>query len=246
MKIIISPAKKMKEDYFNYDYDNLPKYLDKTEEILGVLKSLDYQKLKEIWSCNDEIAKINYERLENMDLKHNLTAAVASYVGLVFQNIGVNVLEESDIEYLRENLKILSGFYGILNAFDGIKPYRLEMQAKLEVKSAKNLYDFWSDSLYKELFKENDVVVNLASSEYSKSIQKYLKKDDKFVTIDFLTCSNGKYVQKATLAKEARGQMVRFMAENSVKTLDEIKKFNVFGYKYSENLSNDKKMVFIK
>lgn len=154
-------------------------------------------------------------------------------------------METSAIEYIKENLYILSGFFGILRAFDGVSPYRLEMQAKMEIGEHKNLYEFWGDKIYKRIFETGEVVINLASKEYSKTIESYLSKENKFITCVFAEKKDGKVVQKATMAKMARGEMVNFLASGNIQNEDEIKKFDRLGFKFDKELSNEKKYVFI-
>ena len=123
MQIIISPAKKMRVDNDDIGAASLPVFLAKTEELLAALRALDYKALQNLWQCNDAIAELNYNRLQKMDLRRNLTAAVFSYDGLQYQHLAPNVLDEAALAYLDSHLKILSGFYGILKAFDGVVPY---------------------------------------------------------------------------------------------------------------------------
>ena len=121
----------------------------------------------------------------------------------------------------RNTFRILSGFYGILKPMDGVTPYRLEMQAKLELNGAKNLYAYWGDRLYKELRDSSGIIVNLASKEYSKCIEKYLQAEDSYITCNFFEEVQGKLVQKGVYCKMARGEMVRFMAENRIEEPEE-------------------------
>lgn len=120
MQIIISPAKKMRVDNDDIGAARLPVFLTKTEELLTALRALDYKSLQKLWQCNNAIAELNYNRLQRMDLRRNLTPAVFSYDGLQYQHIAPNVLDEAALKYLEGHLKILSGFYGILSAFDGV------------------------------------------------------------------------------------------------------------------------------
>jgi cytoplasmic iron level regulating protein YaaA (DUF328/UPF0246 family) len=115
-------------------------------------------------------------------------------------------------DYVQEHLRILSGFYGVMRPMDGVVPYRLEMQAKVAVCGHKNLYDFWGDSLYREVIGDSRIVINLASEEYSKCIERYLQLDDRYITCIFGELEGDKVVQKGVYAKMARGEMVRFMA----------------------------------
>ena len=156
------------------------------------------------------------------------------------------VFETEMFHYVQEHLRILSGFYGILKPMDGVTPYRLEMQAKLELNGAKNLYAYWGDRLYKELRDSSGIIVNLASKEYSKCIEKYLQAEDSYITCNFFEEVQGKLVQKGVYCKMARGEMVRFMAENRIEKPEEIKQFAVMGYRFSEELSSKKEYVFLR
>jgi cytoplasmic iron level regulating protein YaaA (DUF328/UPF0246 family) len=181
-----------------------------------------------------------------MNLERNLTPAVFAYDGLQYQHIAPNVLDEAALDYLQKHLHILSGFYGILRAFDGVVPYRLEMQARLACDGYKNLYTFWNSLLYNELTKDDGEVLNLASKEYSKAVEPYVKDSVRFVTCVFGTYVKGKLKVKATEAKMARGEMVRLCAENNVQSVDEVKAYNVRGYVFNEELSSDNEFVFVK
>ena len=224
MQIIISPAKKMRVDNDDIGAACLPVFLSKTEELLTALRTLDYKGLQKLWQCNDAIAELNYNRLQRMDLRRNLTPAVFSYDGLQYQHIAPNVL----------------------SAFDGVVPYRLEMQARLACGGAKNLYAFWGSSLYDELVKNDNEVLNLASKEYSKAVEPYVTDKIRFVTCVFGSLQNGKIKVKATEAKMARGEMVRRCAEENVQHIDEVKKFTVNGYSFAGELSGANEFVFLK
>ena len=246
MKIIISPAKKMRVDNDTFVPLSKPAFLDKTLKIKDTLTKMNLPALQKLWECNDEIAELNFKRLRNMNLERNLTPAVFAYDGLQYQHIAPNVLDEEALDYLQKNLKILSGFYGILRAFDGVVPYRLEMQARLACDGYKNLYAFWNSLLYDELTKDDGEVLNLASKEYSKAVEPFVKNGVRFVTCVFGTYVKGKLKVKATEAKMARGEMVRLCAENNVQSVDEVKAYNVRGYVFNEELSSENEFVFVK
>lgn len=243
MKIIISPAKTMNIDTDSPFDVTLPIFLDKTSEILSKLQEKSLKELTSIWKCNDKLANLNFERLKDFDLKSSLTPAILSYEGLQYKAMSPNVFTYEMLDYITENLRILSGFYGILKPFDGVSPYRLEMQADLSVNQSKNLYDFWADNLYNNL---DDEILNLASKEYYKCIEKYLKPTDKFVTCIFGELKDGKVVQKATFAKMARGEMVRFMAEKNATSIEHAKEFNSLGFSFDKTRSTESEFVFIK
>ncbi|WP_308524821.1 peroxide stress protein YaaA [uncultured Tissierella sp.] len=246
MRIIISPAKKMRIDSDDLGHRHIPEFIKDAEILLTYLQGLNYKEVKSIWKCNDKIAMLNYERIRNMDLHRNLTPAILSYEGIQYQYMAPGVFEEGELEYIDEHLRILSGFYGILRPFDGVVPYRLEMQAKLIDWHFNSLYQFWNDKLAKKLFSQSKCIVNLASKEYSKCIFNYLDEGMKFITCVFGELINGKVVEKGTFAKMARGEMVRFMAEKRIKNVEEIKDFDRLGYIFKHELSNENTYVFIK
>lgn len=246
MRIIISPAKKMKIDTDSLDYQQLPQFIKDTEIILAYLKELDYEKLKSIWNCSDKIATLNYERIHRIDLYRNLTPAILSFEGIQYKYMAPGVFEIKEFEYLDKHLRILSGFYGMLRPFDGVVPYRLEMQAKLGSDVLNSLYDFWNGKLADKLFSESKCIVNLASKEYSKCISKYLSKETRFITCVFGELIGQKVVEKGTLAKMARGEMVRYMAEKQIENVEDIKSFSRLNYVFEDNLSDENTYIFLK
>ena len=246
MKIIISPAKKMNVDTDTAPYRELPVYLEKTRILAEYIQKLDYVRCKTIWKCSDKLARLNYQRFQEMDLHSLLTPAVLSYEGIQYQYMAPSVMEERHHDYIQENLRILSGFYGVLKPFDGVAPYRLEMQAKAQVNDCKDLYEFWGEEIYRELTTEDSVILNLASKEYSKSVEPYLTKEDMFVTCVFGEWKEGKVIQKGTMAKMARGEMVRFLAERDAGCPEDAKAFDRLGYGFREELSADREYVFLK
>ena len=246
MRIIISPAKNMTIDTDSLNYDQLPDFMKETEELYKYLKGLNYEELKSLWKCSDKIATLNYERLHALDLYKQLTPAILSFEGIQYQYMAPGVFESQELEYIEKHLRILSGFYGILRPFDGVIPYRLEMGTKFKKEFQKNLYEFWDVKLANHLASETDCIVNLASKEYSKVISRHLVEDVKFVTCVFGEMVGEKVVEKGTLAKMARGEMVRYMAEKGIENVEEIKAFPYLNYSFSEHLSDDNTYIFIK
>ena len=244
MKIILSPAKKMITDTDSIAPVELPEFIDRTAEILSWMKSQSKEELKSIWKCNDKIAEQNFNRLENMDLYNMLTPAVLSYEGIAFQYMAPSVFENRQFDYIQNHLRILSAFYGVLKPMDGVTPYRLEMQAKAEIEDTKNLYDYWGESLYRSVIDDDRVMINLASKEYSKCIEKYLSDKDQYITVTFCERSGDKLVTKGTYAKMARGEMVRYMAEKEIENPTDIQKFDRLGYIFRGDLSSESGYVF--
>ena len=246
MKILLSPARKMNVNTDDLAPLGLPVFMEQTEEILRFLQDLSYAAAKKLWVCNDRIAEQNYDRLKSMDLYHRLTPAILSYEGIAYQYMAPVVFESGEFAYVQEHLRILSAFYGVVRPMDGVTPYRLEMQAKAKVAGTKDLYEYWGDKLYREVLDDSHIIINLASKEYSRCIEKYLLPEDIYITCVFGEISGGKIVQKGVYAKMARGEMVRFMAEKQIKDPDEVKKFDRLGYKFRADLSDERTFVFLK
>ena len=246
MRIIISPAKKMNVDTDSFACQGLPQFLPKTEQLYERLRGMSYEELKALWKCNDQIAKLNFERLQTMDPLQGLTPAILSYEGIQYQYMAPGVFTYDELDYVRDHLRILSGFYGVLRPFDGVTPYRLEMQAKLKMCDAKDLYSFWGDSIAKNLFSETDCILNLASQEYSRCVSAHLTDGVQFITCLFCERKSGKLIEKGTLCKMARGEIVRYMAEHQIEDPEKIKAFDRLGYRFAQSESNQKTYTFIK
>lgn len=246
MRIIISPAKKMNIDLENPVDVGVPLFLDKTEQLLHALQAMEGGALQTLWNCNDSLARLNQERLEHMDLHAQLTPALFSYEGIQYRYMAPHVLEGSQLAYLQQHLRILSGFYGMLRPFDGVRPYRLELQSKLAVGNHKHLYDFWGSTLADALCKESKCILNLASAEYSRAIAPHLPQGVTMITCTFAQPKGDTIVEKGTLCKMARGQMVRWLAENAITRAEDIPHFNQLGYGFSPEHSSPTQFVFLK
>lgn len=246
MNIIISPAKKMNVDTDTFPVKSVPCFLEETKSLCAVIRKMSLSQAKALWGCNDKLAELNFRRFAEMDLERNLTPAILSYEGLQYQHMAPAVLTEKALAYIQEHLKILSGFYGVLSPFDGVVPYRLEMQAKLSVNGKKDLYDFWGDRLCRRVSEHADVILNLASKEYSMAVEKHLSPKVRYITCIFGELQGGRVQQKGTFAKMARGEMVRFLAEQGITEPERVREFNSLGYQYAEEYSSDHEFVFLK
>lgn len=246
MRIIISPAKRMEVDTDSLDYMGMPQFMEEADRLKNVLGAMGEDELKRLWKCNDKIARLNVERLRDMNLFKNLTPSVLAFRGIQYQYMAPGIFEDGHIAYIEEHLRILSAFYGILRPFDGIVPYRLEMQAKLSVGRHKNLYEFWGDKLASALYKESDLIINLASREYSRPIENRLPNSATFITCVFGELYDGRIIEKGTLCKMARGQMVRWMAEQNIKDPHDIKNYDCLGYSFCQKYSDEDNFIFLK
>lgn len=209
-------------------------------------RTCPYDELKTLWRCNDQIAQLNVRRLQEMDLHRRLTPAVLAYEGIQYQYMAPGVFTDQEYAYIQEHLRILSGFYGILRPFDGVTPYRLEMQAKLKIGEYGNLYDYWGDRLAKALCEETDCILNLASKEYSICVSEYLSNSVRFVTCVFAEEKCGKPIEKGTMCKMARGEMVRYLAERQITNPEQVKSFKRLNYRFDEFRSDENTYMFIR
>lgn len=246
MKIIISPAKKMKISENSSQIITHPIFLDKTNILVNEIKKLSLIELKNLFKCSDNIAFNAYHQFQNFDTIKQTSIALMTYDGIQYTYMGKNIFTKEEYLFLQNHLYIISGLYGLIRPLDEIKLHRLDMGIDYKFLNYKNLYDFWGDTLYRELFKNNDVVINLSSKEYSKAISKYLTKDDKFITIYFYERINEHLIEKAVYCKMARGLMINYIAKNMITNLEELKKFNLLGYTFNQELSSDNNIVFIR
>ena len=191
MQIIISPAKKMQVDTDSLGAGKEPLFLSETGKLLSRLREFNRGELRELFQANEKITEENYQRFASMDLTARGTPAVLSYRGLQYQYMAPQVFTDKQWEYVKGHLWILSGFYGILRPDHAVMPYRLEMQAKLSLGDAEDLYKFWGGKLYRELIREDHVVLNLASKEYSKAIEPYLEPEIRYITCIFGSLQDG-------------------------------------------------------
>lgn len=246
MKIIISPAKKMNIDSDTLSALSQPLFADEATHLAAQLRDMDAPALKKLWQCSDKLTAENIERLTVFDPARAQTPALLAYEGLQYQHLAPAVLDREALAYLQEHLRILSGLYGVLRPFDAVMPYRLEMQAKLAVDGAKDLYAYWSKRLYEALDESGGLILNLASEEYARAIRPHVDPDTRFISVRFGEMVDGRVKQKGTFAKMARGEMVRFMAEQRLSRLDELRHFDALGLHYEEALSDDDTLTFVK
>jgi uncharacterized protein len=252
MKIIISPAKSLDfESKVETSLHTQPKFLEQSEKLNKKLKTLSKKKLSDLMSISNDLASLNYERNQEWETPftiENSKQAIYAFTGAVFQGIDVTTLPLEKLPLLQENLRILSGLYGLLKPLDLIQPYRLEMGTRLKVGRKDNLYKFWDDSVANALndeLQEGELLINLASSEYFKVIPKKVLKVP-MITPVFKDFKNGQYKTIMTYAKKARGLMVRYIIDHNVQTIEELKNFDVENYRFSEGMSSENEIVFTR
>ena len=232
MKIIISPAKTINDhNDFNYHLSSNPLYLDQAKKLYDYLKGLDRDMMKDIYKCSDKLIDKTIEDLRRYDLDKGHINALFAYDGIQYKAMAPSILDDDALIYLNDHLCILSGLYGLLRPFDLIVPYRLEMGFDLKGFKEPDLYKYWQ--VLNDYFKD-EMIIDLASNEYSKVITK-----DK-IKIDFINDDK----VKATYAKKARGAFVRFLAINKITSISDMEKFNDLGYHLDKERSNDHRLVF--
>ena len=248
LRFITSPAKKMRVVDASPRPEHTPRFIGRTEELMRAVQALSRDEAQRLWKCSDRLADLNYERFRAMDLSRETTAAVVSYEGIQYAHMAPEVMSERKLTWLDRHLRILSGFYGLLRPLDGVVPYRLEMQAKLAVGSASNLYEFWGSSLYDALAEEDcDLIVNVASVEYARAVTPWVRQDGpQVLTCLFGVTCNGRLRQPATEAKAARGTFIRWCTERAVEAPDDLRAFAERGYALDEGSSDASTLVFIR
>lgn len=252
MKIIISPAKSLDfENKASTTQCSQPSFIEKSISLQTKLKTLSREELGSLMKISPALADLNYHRNQNwqppFSIK-NAKQAVFAFTGEVFRGIDVGSIPESKIDLLQDRLRILSGLYGLLKPLDLIQAYRLEMGTRLKIESHQNLYQFWGEDIANALndeMSDNELLINLASSEYFKAVPKKVLKVP-MITPVFKELKNGAYKIVMTYAKKARGLMVRYILDNHVNSLDELKGFNTEGYGFSEALSSETELVFTR
>lgn len=252
MKIVISPAKSL-------DFESaLPskkyteaQFLNKAETIQKTLKKKKPKALMDLMDISEKLAELNWQRNQDWSLPfttENARPAVYAFNGDVYIGLDAYTISEEKLEVLQDKLRILSGLYGLLKPLDLMQAYRLEMGTNLKVGTKKNLYEFWkktiTDSLNKEM-KKDELFINLASNEYFSAVDvKRLKVP--VIIPEFKDYKDGKLKMISFFAKKARGLMVRYIIDNNVETLEELKNFNYEGYAFDANLSKGNKLVFTR
>lgn len=244
MKIIFSPSKDMKVGELNSPFSFSPKFKDESKKILNILKILDKNQIEKIMKIKGELLEETYYNIANYDSLSE-TKAINLYNGVAFKKLELESYNSKELEYLNNSLIILSAMYGALNPFDNIKKYRLDMIMKI---SENSLYSFWSEkvtSYINDLLSQDNekILLNLASNEYSKMINKKTF-NFKMITVDFKEFKNGKYLSVSSFSKQGRGMLLNYLIKNQITNIEDIKKFFKEGYSFNSELSNENTIIF--
>lgn len=244
MKIIIAPAKIMKIDRDSFPIQSKPQFLDKTRILERFLKSRSNEQLKDLWHASENVTKQSILQLENMNLDERLTPAILAFSGIQYQYMAPDLFTQPALDYIQKNLRILSGFYGMLRPFDGVCPYRLESNTKMVGFRDYSLYHFWGSDIAENLFQEDNIVIDLASKQYTRLVKPYLSQGRQLITVDFQELKNGKWKTVGVHAKMARGEMVRYIAEKQIKNPTDLQDFNDFEFQFEPDVSTKDHYVF--
>ncbi|MEJ8751882.1 peroxide stress protein YaaA [Lagierella sp. ICN-221743] len=237
MKIIFSPSKEMT---FNRPIEEKTKFNGKKKIIIKELKNLKPEDIKEIFKISDKVLKEVLMYIEDFE-KSESFRAIEMYHGIAFRSFDVESLNEDERKYMDDHLKILSTFYGPLCPEKLVRPYRLDFNTKLKI-NGESLKNFWKEE-YNKAFDKDEVILNLASNEFSSLLD---RNKFKIYDFEFFERKEDKLKSHSTTSKKARGLMLNYICKNKITELEEIKLFNVDGYKYDKDLSDKGKFVFIR
>lgn len=254
MLAVVSPAKNLDFDtQVPFDKHTQGVMLDQVDHLVKFCRKLSPADLSSLMKISDKLAVLNAERFADFSLPftlENARQAMYAFNGDVYTGLDAYSLSEDDINYAQKHLRILSGLYGLLRPLDLMQAYRLEMGTKLENDRGKDLYAFWGDlitnALNEALAEQGDnVLVNLASNEYFKSVKKK-NLNGMIITPVFKDCKNGQYKVISFFAKKARGLMARYIIQSQPKDVNELKRFDLAGYQFSEAQSSATELVFLR
>lgn len=254
MIILLSPSKTLNfTDPSNIAKSTQPIFMKEAKTLVNSLKKLSKNDLMSAMSISYKLAETNYIRFRQWNADHdpgNALPAFSAYNGDVYEGLKAWELTSDKIEFAAKHVRIISGLYGIIRPTDLIMPYRLEMSTPIKSKNADTLYEFWGDKITKHLASElkqsnNKVIVNLASAEYSKAVNLPIK-GAKLITPFFKEFRNGEYKFITLSGKKARGLMTRYIIDNEINEVEELKLFNYEGYSYNDTQSKDTHWVFTR
>jgi uncharacterized protein len=246
MKIIISPAKKLDTSIKVQNIKMNTSFLGESKKLIQILKGKSISELKDLMGLSDNLAQLNWQRFQDWDIENrNTYKALELFNGAVYEAVNAITFNKSDNDFAQNNLRILSGLYGILKPNDLILPYRLEMGTKLKTIKGNNLYRFWLDKLHQNIGEElnDEVLINLASNEYSKVLNLNKMKSE-VITPVFKDYKNGKLKVISFYAKKARGQMVNFIIKNKITDPLDLELFAHDGYKFSDE--HNRNILFVR
>ena len=258
MIIVLSPAKSLDYDTpAHIETHTIPDFVDDAAELIADLRRLSPQQIGSLMSISDPLARLNFQRYADWSKQFSQTnakQAVLAFNGDVYEGFDAKSLSPADLDYAQQHVRVLSGLYGLLRPLDLLQPYRLEMGTRFENARGKDLYAFWGERITHAInaqiernrevaAKSASVLVNCASNEYFKAV-KPKKLTAPVITPVFEDWKGGRYKIISFHAKRARGLMARYAVENRVAEPEALKAFDVEGYAFDADASNDSTYVF--
>lgn len=251
MIAVVSPAKNLDFKSEIHFKGTQPRLMECTNELIEVMRKKSATEVSELMSISKQLAGLNVHRYKAFDANHtdeNARPSALAFNGDVYQGLKAETFDEAKMEFAQQHLRILSGLYGLLRPLDLIQPYRLEMGTKLAFDDYKTLYDYWDRKILDLLLADlkaqgDDIIVNLASNEYFKSVA---KKDipARIVDVEFKDFKGGKYKIISFYAKKARGLMSRFIIENRIANPEDLRGFDYEGYYFDSETSSENLYAF--
>ena len=254
MIIVLSPAKTLDYDFDFSNQHSVPTFLNQSSKLIKLLQKKEPKDIASLMGLSDKLATLNYDRYQawtaSKTVSNDSKPSMLVFKGDVYQGLQAESLSKNDLNFAQKHLRILSGLYGILKPLDLMKPYRLEMGTKLETSKGNNLYEFWGDKIQKNVLSElkdmkSDLIVNLASKEYSSVLGK-MSEDINLVSPTFKDYKNGNYKIISFYAKKARGLMARWIIKNKIQNFEDLVDFNLDGYSFSKKESTVTTPVFLR
>ena len=250
MLLILSSAKTLVfNDVFTVPETTQPIFQKEGEFLVDLLQKFSKKDLGKLLKVSESLANLNYQRFQSFSTGKK-QASILAYRGDVFKQLQLHKFNNDDYLFAQDHLRIISGLYGVLRPLDQISPYRLEMNTRLKTEKSDNLYQFWGEKVTEQLNNElekhnNQVLLNLASDEYSRIIKKE-QFNYPILTVSFKEMRNGKLKTIGIMAKKSRGLMTNWIIQNKIDDLSKLQDYSGLGYHHDESLSNEQEMVFIK
>ena len=245
MKIIFSPSKEMREENIfeqKIEEHTMPRFEEKTLFLNKKLKNKSLDEIANIMKLKGNLLEKTYENIKNFD-KLKSIPAISMYYGVAFKELDLIDYSKESLNYLADNVFILSAFYGVSSPFDLLKNYRLDMTMNI---LEGGLYNFWKNDIndyLQSILKKNEILLNLASGEFSKLID---KKVIDMISLDFREEKNGVFKSVSSYSKQARGKFLDYIIKNRIEDVEKIKNIEIAGYKFNKNLSDERNLIFTR
>lgn len=248
MMIVVSPAKRMRSSIDYMDVESTVLFMEKSKQLAGWLQTKTPNELKKMLKCSDAIALWTYHSYQHMELedKQAQVPALLAFDGIQYTYMAADLFTDEYFAYARRHVRILSALYGVLRPFDGVVPYRLELDTPFVTPFCKSLYDFWGECILASIAQEDRVILDLTSKQYGRILKRYRDASIRLVQVYFYEEEQGIRKEKGVYVKMARGEMVRWLAEEKIEDVEDVRKFQRLGYTFDEASSTEDAYVFVR